>query len=361
MNKEQRVRINSLKLAYETFQSCRYVGDETEWLVEALIPVLNKACACETWVVDVPGSLISGIDPHIKAEIVCRRWTGRFWRRRLQTQSRHLLLLCSLAAQEFKRLLHNKEYGATRSLGYALHIVPRLIQCGEVLDHGRYEFCFATAAFHWSVLSLDMQKALAEAAGFDLDEAYVYANDDAFVVDLFGEGREGEPETDFGGTQLEDDLDTIPGIVSLVRQDDIVVYIEKIDLYCYFDPKTILNHYPISDPYAAPGLAVMVALEDAALLVCLSPNDLAFEPDRSETGLGEGVSLLGDLVPELVGYSEMVETLDELESDIGFQRDPRRLTDALILCYFFLKGAERIGLEVDDLMIRWDRLKAKIG
>ena len=68
-----------------------------------------------------------------------------------------------------------------------MHIVPGLIRFGEALDLDRYKFCFAAAAFHWADLSIDPRKALADAAGFDLDKANVYARDEEFIVDLFGD------------------------------------------------------------------------------------------------------------------------------------------------------------------------------
>ena len=106
---------------------------------------------------------------------------------------------------------------------------------------------------------------------------------------------------------------------------------------------------------------MMMATESDVVQVCISTSDLAFEPDSSETGLDNDVPLSISNMPSIVGYSEMVEALNDLKSYIETERNYAKVFSTLVMCRYFLNGAKRIGVDIDILMAKWHQLKDRVA
>jgi len=72
---------------------------------------------------------------------------------------------------------------AVRSIGYALHNIPRLLWSPQEFDSERYQFCFRIISTHWAKLSHDMQKTLCKLIGLDLALVPVLLNSPDFSID----------------------------------------------------------------------------------------------------------------------------------------------------------------------------------
>jgi len=181
--------IDSMKLAYETFQSCRRLLPETEALLTVLIPTLDEVRERGVLVLEVPDSRIEPLSSYYKRKIGCGPEIELSGRVSVLESSRRLLDLCYVAAVDLTRLWVAGARGAVLSLGYALHIVPSLVTSGKALDPKLYEFNFRIAAFHWVELSPEMREAMANAAGHELERAERLARSDGFAIDMVGSSR----------------------------------------------------------------------------------------------------------------------------------------------------------------------------
>ncbi len=147
--------IDSMELAYETFQGCRLRALYSEALLTALIPTLEEVRETGLLVLDVPESHLEPLPSDFKRATECRPDVER---KTLHNRDQQWLRLCYISAVELRRLWADGAHRAVRSLGYAMHNVPYEISSGGLprlmpisiqkwLDPF-WGFEFRVAAFH---------------------------------------------------------------------------------------------------------------------------------------------------------------------------------------------------------------------
>lgn len=179
--------IDSMKLAYDTFQCCRHLRPEVEATLDLLVVTLDEVQARGVLTLDVPASNIKPLLSVVAQRINCGpQYCEPKRLDRLPDSSRRLFYICCMAALELQRLWETKARDALRYLGYALHIVPPLVTSGKAIRPEEYQsFNFRVAACYWTVLSTRMQEALANMAGLKLEQANKLACTDGFELDIF--------------------------------------------------------------------------------------------------------------------------------------------------------------------------------
>lgn len=181
--------IDSMKLAYKTFQYCRHLYPDSGAMLAVLIETLDEVQESGMLTVDVPESRLKFLSYDFVRDISCGPDSERGSLDTLPESSRRLLSLCCSAADELSDLWVAGARGAVRALGYALHIVPSLVASGNALHPELFNFNFRVAAFHWLELSTDMRVALTNAAGIEQGEADKLARTDGFGLDIFHKRR----------------------------------------------------------------------------------------------------------------------------------------------------------------------------
>ena len=175
------MRVDSLKLAAETFDACRHGLPAAGALLPALLVAMDASDADETLRPAVRDEKLAGLGEEARREIAAAADGAPPYR------ARHpLWKFCRTGALELLCLRREGRTAALRSLGYALHPVPAALRDGEKLDPQRYELCFAVAAFAWDEYSEPLQAELARRLGLSLQEAAALAREEGFAVDMFG-------------------------------------------------------------------------------------------------------------------------------------------------------------------------------
>lgn len=179
--------IDSMKLAYGTFQGCRHLRPGVEATLDLLVVTLDEVQAQGTLTLDVPASNMKPLLSAVAQRVNCGPQHCELKRLdRLSESSRRLFYICCMAALELQRLSGTEARDALRYLGYALHIVPPLVISGKAIRPEEYQsFNFRVAACYWAVLSTGMQAALASMAGLELAQANKLACTDGFELDIF--------------------------------------------------------------------------------------------------------------------------------------------------------------------------------
>jgi len=179
--------VDSMKLAYETFQGCRLGAPYSEALLTALIPTLEEVRESGMLVLDVPDSRIEPLPSGFKEVIECDPDVER---KTPRSRDQQWVNLCYISAVELRRLWAAGAHGAVRSLGYAMHEVPNEISLGG--SPTDWDFEFRVAAFHWSDFSSATHDALANIADFDVDRVDKLVQREGFAVDMHGYSRSRE-------------------------------------------------------------------------------------------------------------------------------------------------------------------------
>jgi len=176
--------VDSIKLAYWTFQSCRHLGPETGLLLDVLSGTLDTVKQNDTLVVEIPESWFSSISSSIQQEIKISPDVDRVQLSRLPQKNQQLFSFVYLGANVSKRLWSTGSRRAVQSLGYALHNIPSFLRSSERFDPELYEFSFRVAASHWPELGTELQQTFCDLVGLELDQAEKLLSTKGFGIDI---------------------------------------------------------------------------------------------------------------------------------------------------------------------------------
>lgn len=158
------MRIDSTIQMYNTFQACRMVsvtaGSDLSLMVETLEKVKEK----RKLLLDVPKSWVQ---QHQQQRIVVSRFFTRQGVHSLSEANQKLFALIEIGTRDLQMRWAAEDFGALRSLGYAFHILPRLLWTSEEFDPKAYEFNFRIACKRWTRFSHELQNAFCDVLGFN--------------------------------------------------------------------------------------------------------------------------------------------------------------------------------------------------
>jgi len=158
-------------------------------------------------------------------------------------------------------------------------------------------------------------------------------------------------------TGVADAVGQIPGIVVTANGKALTVQCERIGVAMTLDPRAVLRHRQVTDPFGDPALLLLVDVAGTPVQIVVSSSDLVFEPDSSvRVGELEGPVITVDDMPPMVGYSEVLRDFEAFETRIDAETDLDRLLGLLAMLRYFLAGAERLDIDCVELTTRWQRL-----
>ena len=174
--------IDSMKLAYFSFQRCRhYFPDTASWL-RVLEHVLRESLSQGVLTVEVDDTVVAPLSPDAMTNI-----RGDARPSPVMTPAvRRSLSFCLTSARELHRLYRLGCRTAVRALGLELHNLPSQIREQELGDwEGTVLSCLSMAAPFWDQLETDMRESLAAGAGLTMAEAEMRVNTEGFASALF--------------------------------------------------------------------------------------------------------------------------------------------------------------------------------
>jgi hypothetical protein len=184
--------IESLEVAYATFQCLRYGNSRSQAMLDLLVQTLEAVERTGNVEVEVPTSSLATMDlqPRFTVDALATRHQVAD----LPTQQQRLLELMRASAVESQKLCSsNPPVAVMRSLGYALHALPALVRSGGYEAKTFRQFGFRVAAYAWSDLSVGMRRILCELADMSIDQAEKLIPQDGFVIKMYGGRSPGVP------------------------------------------------------------------------------------------------------------------------------------------------------------------------
>jgi hypothetical protein len=179
------IRIDSMKLAFEAFQTGRHPGSYTTGYLDLAERVLLHVRGSRNLVVEVPGSWLSEA-PYCEEQCAAASCnSGQDSLDHLPEVGHQLLALMELAIGDLRRLWASGQKGPVRSLGYAMHCIPALVRRSDAFSRQLYAFCFQIVAFHWTAYSPELQQALCDLMGYSLDHAERCVHSSGFAINMF--------------------------------------------------------------------------------------------------------------------------------------------------------------------------------
>jgi hypothetical protein len=180
------MKIDSLKLMYRTFQSCRHALEDAAILVGILHTILETVQHEQMFIVSVPTDVLRLLPASVQQEIMLPASEAVLRRSVWSPEQQLLFALIYTGIQELTRLITTDSTHAVRSLGYALHVIPSFLRAPERFDRTDYQFCFRIAAAHWDELSAGMQQALCNVIGQDVATVSQLVQTDGFTIKMWG-------------------------------------------------------------------------------------------------------------------------------------------------------------------------------
>lgn len=178
--------IDSTKLMYETFQSCRHALDNSEAMLDLLGTTLKAVEREGMFAVEMPADLVDSIDDHARQAIALPSSVDRESIGMLSGESQTLFSLICIAVPELKRLWPSNSILAVRSIGYALHSIPRMLETPEQFKPKDYLLCFRIVSAHWNELTPELQQMFCRAAGLAPEDAAQLISADEFPIRMWG-------------------------------------------------------------------------------------------------------------------------------------------------------------------------------
>lgn len=177
------MQIDSLKLMFQTFQSCRHTSEDRDILARTLYSTLETVRQDQMCIVSIPKDALYSLSPYVQQESLVSpneaEPTNFVW----SVLRQHLFPLAHVGTQELMHFIDIDSKRAIRALGYVLHVIPRYLQAPERFDRERYQFCFGIAADHWDTFSPDMHNALCAVIDQDIAPVSQLVQTDGFIVE----------------------------------------------------------------------------------------------------------------------------------------------------------------------------------
>ena len=186
---QQLIPVDSMRLAYETFQLCRYPGAATDIFLDLLIRTLEQVRLKDELITEIPESWLQEVNSSATEESEINPTADSVRLSGLPPKGRQLLSLIELGAKESRRLWASDSIIAVRSLGYALHPIPGLVRFSERFDAEMFRFNFRIAAFCWTELSEEAKQVLCDTVRARREKVEQVYNQEGFAVDIFGYSR----------------------------------------------------------------------------------------------------------------------------------------------------------------------------
>ena len=182
--------VDSMKLAYEAFLAARHgylKGDALDLFARTIALVRER----NAMVVEVPRSWVLDLDPGFHETIQPDEDSARFQLSQLTERGQGLLNFVEVCAEELREMLaEGAPLAAIRSVGYALHVLPELVEgpAGLFKSH-LFHFNLRIVAFHWSVIPSNLQVALCYLANIEPEETEHLVNQPEFAINMFAKSR----------------------------------------------------------------------------------------------------------------------------------------------------------------------------
>jgi hypothetical protein len=164
------VRIDSIKLMYATFQSCRYARPETDYYLPVLVDALNTLRQQQTFIVPLPA--VHKRLPQTLVHQIRAPWFLSLYRTKTITSAAQPFLhFTVVGVAELQRLWVAQRIEPVRRLGYAFHNIPQFLRTPATFDLEAYQHCFRIAGAYWSELSAEMQQHFCTLLGLSEQQA----------------------------------------------------------------------------------------------------------------------------------------------------------------------------------------------
>jgi len=158
------MKVESSIVMFQAFQSCRHLLPEMAFHVRALVSVLDAVRKQDTFVVDVPESILGSLVElgPVRSALTDVRFPAEAAGALVHST---VFAAIEVGALELERLIAAGSSKPVSSLGYALHVLPDLVRSPDELRPESFAFNFSIAARHWDELSAAMRNALGAAVG----------------------------------------------------------------------------------------------------------------------------------------------------------------------------------------------------
>lgn len=163
--------------------------------------------------------------------------------------------------------------------------------------------------------------------------------------------------------QLTESINEIPGIKATARRGVVLVDVGGGIPHVHLRPDAVEAWRYGRDPRGAPAMQLRLRPTEAADVtpVYLTAGDVAFAPDGPRASRDirpHGPEHVVQNMPPLVAYTEMLHTVRQTEEHLDTDLDRR--TGTVLMVVAFWRGAQRVGLDVDDLAPTVNDLLTKI-
>jgi hypothetical protein len=175
---------DSTRLMFYTFQCARHAQPAVSELLPLLEKVLDTVMRERSFVVEIPDVWVSPCNAYAPAIVATfKEWPNASW---TSSETAPLFSLVRTATVELRRLHAQDAVLAVRSIGYALHMIPRVLRGRDTFSRRDYELCFRMIGAHWSELSDEMRQAFCLVMGFDLQHAEALVGQPGVALEMYG-------------------------------------------------------------------------------------------------------------------------------------------------------------------------------
>jgi hypothetical protein len=164
-------RIDSTKLMYSTFQSCRHARPEAEVYLRVLADALSTVQQQQTFIIPLPLSskqLPQAFVRQIRAPL----FSSLYRANTISSNVQRFLDFTVVGVTELQRLWVAQRIEPVRALGYAFHNIPQFMRLPATFDSEAYQHCFRIAGAYWSEVSSEMQQQFCTLLGLSDEQAH---------------------------------------------------------------------------------------------------------------------------------------------------------------------------------------------
>lgn len=149
----------------------------------------------------------------------------------------------------------------------------------------------------------------------------------------------------------------VPTVSAVPNGGSVKVTVPGPDLTLHVAPDKVVGARVIDGPFGEPALTMLLDLGGEPVQLIIAPNDVAFSPDPSDTGLDLGMQVGVEDMPPIVGYTEMMRGLETAADRLQNEQNFDSVMASLAMLRYFIAGAERVGLDCTQAMKMWVDLK----
>ncbi len=123
---------------------------------------------------------------------------------------------------------------------------------------------------------------------------------------------------------------------------------------------SVLRAEAIVDPFGDRAALLLVELDGQPTRGIVSRHDFVFEPRTVQPELDflpAGLHIEVREMPDLVGYTEMMEALADAERRLTSTRDVDAALGTVVMLRRFIAGAERFGIDCTEARAMWEGVR----